>query len=63
MKDEGVPFANYNLLGFLETFKGNTVYFDLFGCLFHKIRKNLFNGNMDGLVGYLVKLFKVSRFL
>ena len=60
MKAKGVPFANYDLDGFLETHKDTKVYFDLFGCLFHFIRKNLFNGNMDGLVGYLVKLLKVS---
>ena len=63
IKKNKVPYSQHTLENFLGLMKEKTVYFDLFGSLFYRIKQMLHQGKKEGLLYYLVKLFKEGNFL
>lgn len=57
MKTKKIPFDKYSWDTFAS--EQSQIYFDLYGCLFMKIKKMVFEGKQDALIHFLLKLFKV----
>lgn len=63
IKEKRITFKKYNnIQEFAASIQKETIYVDLFGFLFYKIKKMLHQGKKEALLDYLVKLFKVSLY-
>lgn len=62
IKKHHVKFKEFdNLKEFVESHAPQTVYFDLFGCLFSFIRKEIAAGREQALYYHLTELLKIPN--